>query len=685
MADKGSADLILAAGGRSDFLIALPEGANQTLTFAAEELQRYLELMSGVRLFIYKFRAATGLPAIALARDDETASRLLDESPVIGEPDAFRLRASPEGVLLTGQRPRAALFAVYGLLERLGCRWLGPGDETVPKLPTIALENQDVFESPDFPHRNVFEDATHLPLTEPAFRQRQLEDDTRQLDWMAKVRLNGFYFFRWDPYDPSLDDVYPELLRRDLDMIGGGHIIPFLMPRSLYERHPEYFRMNIAGERVPDGNFCVSNHQALQIVCDNAVRLARARPHLALLHLWADDVLGGSWCSCPECRKMTAQDQYVTVCNAIIAALRQAGLKTEVAIIAYLDTLAPDLSVPPHPELHLTFAPRQRCYAHPIDETTCERNAWHRENVERWLLHIPSGNLAMFEYYMDAILFRSLGITIPGTILADLRDYHGLGVRRSNAVVTCPTYSCCAHPLNALAYAKGCWSLEADLEGILDDYCWHAYGPAAGLLKDYWKRMEGATGRLATHGPWPEMSNDEPMRALIQRVKSAPPELKRAGLFLEKALELELELDAPARWRVLRERAIWEFTNLQACALAEHLQALYYLGGAEKAHLKNRCSREPDDTYISLDLVHQRILHNSRPSKPRGYDEAIAHMESAIDFHERSRKVLMQALPVLMDSTWISAPLGFQFREDEQIRELRTLKDLAEEHLSGYV
>jgi hypothetical protein len=194
--------------------------------------------------------------------------------------------------------------------------------------------------------------------------------------------------------------------------------------------------------------------------------------------------------------------------------------------------------------------------------------------------------------------------------------------------------------------------------------------------------MEKATGGLVTHGPWPEMSDDEPMRALIQRVKSTAPELKEAGLLLEKALKLEL--DKRTRWRVLRERAIWELTNLQARALFEHLRGLYHLAGAEKDHRRNRYSRQPDGTYISLDLVHQRILHNSRPSKPRGYEAAIACMKSAIDFHERSREVLMQALPVLMDSTWISAPAGFQFREDEQIRELRTLTELAEEQLSSY-
>ena len=41
------------------------------------------------------------------------------------------------------------------------------------------------------------------------------------------------------------------------------HAAGYLLPRDLFETHPEYFRMNENGERTPEWNFCVSDPKAL--------------------------------------------------------------------------------------------------------------------------------------------------------------------------------------------------------------------------------------------------------------------------------------------------------------------------------------------------------------------------------------------------------------------------------------
>jgi hypothetical protein len=322
MSDTGAdARLVLASGGLSEYQIAVPARADRATEFAASELRRYLEAISGASLPI---RPAPGLAlvaALALAHDDENAAGLLARAPAPNKPDGFRLLSTSAGVSLVGQRPWATLYAVYALFQRLGCRWLGPGDDFIHRLATVELGPLDVKEAPSFPHRDVFEDVTHLALEEPALRQRQVVDGTCQLDWMAKLRLSGLYYFRWDPFDPCLDDVLGQVERRDLEMVGGGHIIKFLLPQALFAEHPEYFRMDPSGRRVSDGNFSVSSDEALRIVCGNAVRLVRSRPHIGMRHVWGDVVVGSSWCSCDRCRELTVQDQYLTACNAIAHSL----------------------------------------------------------------------------------------------------------------------------------------------------------------------------------------------------------------------------------------------------------------------------------------------------------------------------------------------------------------------------
>ena len=67
------------------------------------------------------------------------------------------------------------------------------------------------------------------------------------------------------------------------------HAAGFLLRRELFESHPEYFRLE-NGKRNPLHNFCVSNDEALNLLTDNAVELAkklyRSRPYY---YFWLDD------------------------------------------------------------------------------------------------------------------------------------------------------------------------------------------------------------------------------------------------------------------------------------------------------------------------------------------------------------------------------------------------------------
>ena len=54
------------------------------------------------------------------------------------------------------------------------------------------------------------------------------------------------------------------------------HAAGYLMDKSLFAEHPEYFRMNSAGERTSDWNFCVSNPDALALFARRAAELAQA-------------------------------------------------------------------------------------------------------------------------------------------------------------------------------------------------------------------------------------------------------------------------------------------------------------------------------------------------------------------------------------------------------------------------
>lgn len=682
--EQGVEGWMMGAEGESAWLIAVPSDTHQAVRFAAEELQRYLQQITGARLPVREFAQLPHPNLLALAPNEAAATQLLQNYPAIAQRDGFYLQATRQGVLLSGERPRSLLYAAYTFLTHLGCRWLGPGDEVIPQRATLVLEPLTLTEAPVFANRDLCEDSAQIPAQNLALRQQQTEDDTLYVDWMAKARLSGFYPFRWTPEDPSADDVLAAIQKRDLEMIGGGHMIPPFLPRQLFSQHPEYFRMDATGNRVADGNFCVSNAEAMAIVCHAAVEHARARPHLGLLNIWGDDVFGGSWCSCPACAALSPQDQYITACNEILGALRAAGIATQVAFIVYYDTLVPNLRVSPDPEMFLLFAPRLRCYAHGLDDCTCERNVWHRTNLERWLAHVAPERVAAFEYYADTILYRSLGIALPKTILADLRYYQRLGASRVTQHSISATYSYLSQPLNYYAYAAASWNPQVDLESLFDDYYQNAYGAAANLMKQYWSSAERGTSSLATYGDItdPPMAFDEPMRQLIYLTEEAVHDLDTAGPFLTQALALALE-DAQ-RQRIVRDQSIWEFTREQAAGLLENLKGNYAFTGAELGHLRNKAARMEDGTTLGWDHDTLQVVYRPKPYRPRGYPEAIRHLQAANDLYRRGHEKLVAALPLLRNSTWITSPGGLYRQQDALFRRLGALIKLAQSRLEEY-
>ena len=135
------------------------------------------------------------------------------------------------------------------------------------------------------------------------------------------------------------------------------HAAGYLMPKELFETHPEYFRMNEKGERSNDFNFCVSNEEALQLFAKNAAKLA-----LALygsnheFYFWMDDGRGLQ-CHCPKCQKLSASDQQLIAVNAMQREIRKYIPDAKVAYLAYVDTVVPPTQVKPEEGVFLEYAP----------------------------------------------------------------------------------------------------------------------------------------------------------------------------------------------------------------------------------------------------------------------------------------------------------------------------------------
>jgi len=133
-----------------EITIISPKNASVTEQFASEELQEYLQKITGQEFKIQDSKWFTNF-TITVANQANPEIKELD----LGH-EEYAILSVKNGLILSGGGDRGTLYAVYDFLERLGCGWYYPDevDEIVPELSVDevikASANLDVIEKPDF-------------------------------------------------------------------------------------------------------------------------------------------------------------------------------------------------------------------------------------------------------------------------------------------------------------------------------------------------------------------------------------------------------------------------------------------------------------------------------------------------------------------------------------------------------
>ena len=173
----------------------------ETYRVAAKEFQKYYALVTGETLEIVT-EGKAGENYVVIGSDAVNGwvrglveRHVLDDFPLKISSDDYRILSVQDGenahLILAGGRGRSTLYAVYDFFERrAGCRWFWDGD-VVPQAASVDMTGLDVTESPRFAYRGLRYFA-HRGLTRFQAEHWGLEDWKREIDWMAKKRLNVF-------------------------------------------------------------------------------------------------------------------------------------------------------------------------------------------------------------------------------------------------------------------------------------------------------------------------------------------------------------------------------------------------------------------------------------------------------------------------------------------------------------
>jgi len=349
----------IATAGKTDWHIELSDHAGPVERFAAGELVKYVEKITGARLKI----AASGKKTILLGLRKNLAANGLPQ-PKKGA-DGYALSVSSLRIIIAGDNPRGVLYGVYDLLERMGCRWYVPALD--PKDPEVVPNNPNLsIPAGKWPEASPFEDRVYW-MSGLAFEIRQ-KQALAQIDWAAKNRFNILSWqcvpekIEHDLAEMDSKGIFAAMEKRGLVLHGPGHSFPYFLPTDRYFKdHPEWFGFR-DGKRQPHGgvwpatNFCMSNRAAVEQFVSNVDEFVRKHPQIKRLDLLPID--GGLPCECEECSNSTPTDLALTVYNKVAELLAK---------------LAPDVVVDCVPGYSVVEKPPEKvrpddrlsaCYAH---------------------------------------------------------------------------------------------------------------------------------------------------------------------------------------------------------------------------------------------------------------------------------------------------------------------------------
>src|SRR5690349_21403195 len=275
----GADRFVLSSHDRKACPVVIAADAPASERYAAEELQRYLERITTLKCPVLDDSAPTVAREILLG--DNAHLRKLKLGLDLGKlgPEGFVLRNVGNKLVIAGGRPRGTLYGVYTLLEdKLGVRWFTPELESVPHTNRLWLASLNETHTPALEYREVF-----------------WTEMMRDADFAARHRLNGEHYHLTDKQGGRAVVYFPFV-----------HSLDELIPRSLYQDHPEYFPF-INGKRV-NGYVqrCLSNPEVIKLAKATVRKWIHEHPEATIISVSQNDTR--NWCQCDVCKAFDDQE-----------------------------------------------------------------------------------------------------------------------------------------------------------------------------------------------------------------------------------------------------------------------------------------------------------------------------------------------------------------------------------------
>ena len=461
--------LELARDGHSAYSIAISRDASPSEKRGSEELQRFVEEMSGAHLPIITDAEKARGKLLIIGQ-----SGFLDKMGVqipfasLGT-EGFVIKTAGHHLVIAGGRQRGTMYGVYTFLEKLGCRWFAIGVSRIPRMPTIVVEPLDEIHQPAFEYR------------EPFF------SEAMDRDWAVRNKMNGDHL----PLDASTGgkiQYYPFV-----------HSFYALVPPGKYFKdHPEYFAFVDGSRRGEAAQLCLTNRDVLRIAVEQVFEWIEQHPEATIVSVSQNDYWG--WCECPNCSRVEEEEggahsgPVLRFVNAVAAEVARKYPDKLIDTLAYSYTEAPPAKVRPLPNVRVRMCPIGACQAHPYEK--CRYDTYIMNHLRAWNA-ITNGGLYIWHYNTD---FSHYLRPFPdfGELAADIPMYrrHGVvGLFMEGGVSSGGGAENGA--LRSYVMARLLWDTDTDTRRDIEEFHQAFYGQAAAPMLAYFDLL----GRVVSFPP----------------------------------------------------------------------------------------------------------------------------------------------------------------------------------------
>lgn len=544
------------AKAEENYDIVVAAGSAEPVKFAASELSAYLGRITGRQPKILE--NGKGMFYVSLPAEECVPANIREQLKGHGQ-EAFVIESKEGRLYLVGNSPRAAVYAVYGFLEKhLGCRWYtpDPAEEIVPLKSTVEVEKSikngiKDFEEPSFNIRRIYYQTYDIPMRTPV-ENEVLKSWPQIIQWMAKLRINIFeYAFdhgsvRCWHYWEKFQNVIPELKRRGIEV--GVHFqgIHNLLTAQERKDHPEWGSfLKDKGTRQcveTPWQLCTSNSNAVDCYISKIVSFMKTNSEVSYLVARPNDC--GGWCECPKCIDVPVPDRYLQLQKSIVQRVREIAPGVQISHFAYgsykglpvHETLPGDVSV--------TYSVWGRDFSIPFEVKQLGGASFFQ-----WRDLCKSNNVDMIVHEK---MLRQAGLGLHllplPTFAQDLTFYKKNGVKGFDLPVEYPGWW--AKSLNWVVLSRLMWNTDENVKLLVNDFFAQFYGICSKDVAEIYtlaeSGMEYKYYSCPIHYTWwgsvSKLASDDHGKT-GDKYKSVLPSVEHAKEGLEQALQKTRQLE----------------------------------------------------------------------------------------------------------------------------------------------